>query len=227
MKKYQLNKRISIDDYNYGLNLVKHYVDGNLTFLEMLAVLPTSLDLATLISIAHEGFSDKTISEQFAKMVINYYYDRLNEVKNFREEIYFKKLLTPQEVFFLLDYSKLQKLIDGKEISIVEEFKKAFLPVKEAVHPLLKEKVFGNSKNQITRNLGFYNRLFSRDLYYKYTPAVILSNGDIVYVTDDIIDIVEKFQQENNLFPARQPTEQFISEVCKKQHEKDVQPEMN
>lgn len=216
MNKHTMNEPLSYDDTIYTRNLLEDFANNILTFDQLLEVAPSELNLAKLFVIVKNSFiteKRKTITQK----IINYYHNRLSEVKNYTDETTFKKLLTVKEVLFLTDSTEIQKMLDGKEIDLAEEIRNALNPVKQINYDFLMKKVFGNHKSKLVIMIEPYNCLFNREKYLKYTPGYMSPEGEISYVTDSMIDEVEKMQAELEIFPARIPTEKYLFNMCKTQ----------
>ena len=224
MIKNTKNELISDQDYLLTQRLIWHYVDGLITLPEMLELLPTDMNLAKMVLISRNNVTDKNLDKDFVTMVVNYYYKRLNEYKNCFEQKSFEKLLTVKELFFLTDSIEIEKLLTAKTVDFSDEFRKSISPLKEELKPLFAEKALGNFPNRIVIKLKQYNELFNREKYLKYKPGYVALNGENHYVTQEMIDYAEKILAENNLFPAKNPTEKFIFSLCKKQAEANSEP---
>jgi len=226
MNKETVKNQMSHDDWMYALSLIEHYVNGKLTFNEMLDVLPAELNLASLIKIAKKGFYDDSIAPKFATMIIDHYYSRLNEYKSRYEQSSFEKLLTVKEVFFLTDYIEITKLVEGKTINLYNELLDALQPLKKHIYPILIKKVCGNYRNKICMMIKPYDSLFNKERYLSETPGYISPEGNISYVTEDMINIAEDILSQNELFPAKMPTEKFIFSLCKNKALENEEPSL-
>lgn len=224
MNKYTMNKPLSIDDVHYTKSVLLDYVKGDLTFEQLLEVLPAEVNLAKLMVLLSEQHDDK-LTINASELIINHYYNRLKEVKNYNEEKYLKKLLTTKEVFFLTDHLELQKLVDGKDIDIAEEVRVAFNPVRDKIQDLLKAKVLGSSSTKLVFMVKPYSAIFIRNKYLKQTPGIVSSSGEIKYVSNEMINQAEQFLTENDLFPARVPTEKYLFKLCREQLDKEEEIE--
>ena len=219
-------ENITNDDYIYTKNLIDAYVNGLISFPEFLEVAPSPLNLKSTLKIAKDGFNDKTIFTKLANMLINYYYNRLSEVKNFHEEKYFKKLLTVKEVLFLTDSDKIEKLVEGKEINLGEEIRSAFFKYKNELHPIYSDKVGGNAKCKLGVMISPYNSLFVKEKYLNNPSGLILQDGKISYVEEKFVDEVEALASNLELFPSRRPLECFVFETYKKNVLENQEPSL-
>lgn len=219
-------ENITNDDYVYTKNLIDAYINGLITFPEFLEVAPTTINLKSTLYVARNGFSDKSVFTKCANMLINYYYNRLSEVKNFHEEKYFKKLLTVKEVFFLTNFEQIEKLTEGKEINLGEEVRSAFFKYRNELQPIYYDKVGGNAKNKLGIMISAYNSLFIKEKYLENPSGYMMPNGEIAYVKEQFVDDVEKKASNLELFPARKPIERFIFEAYKKHLLENQEPSL-
>jgi len=210
-------ENITNDDYIYTRNLIDAYVNGLITFPELLDVVPATVNLASLLHISKVGFHDKSIYVKLATMLINHYHSRLSEVKNFGNEKQFKKLLTVKEVFFLTDTEHIERLLEGKEVSLGDEFRKSFTPYHEKLLPLLREKVLGTSRTKIDIMLQPYNELFNKEKYLKCPSGYLSPTGNEYYVDEKLVDYAETLASEQELFPVKLAFERLLFETLKKQ----------
>ena len=125
MNKYTMNEPLSIDDVHYTKSILLDYVQGDLTFNQLLDVMPADVNLAKLMIMLKNQQNDE-LTKKVSELIINHYHNRLKEVKNFTEEKYMKKLLTAREVFFITDADVVEKIVEGKPVDLAEEFRVAF-----------------------------------------------------------------------------------------------------
>lgn len=224
MNKYTMYEPLSYDDVVYTRSVLKEFMFNYITFQDFLEVAPAELNLAKLIVLA-KNILDEESCIKLAELVINHYYSRLKEVKNYTEEKFLKKLLTTKEVFFLTDADGIERIIEDSNFDLAEEIRVAFNPIRDKIQPLLKSKVLGNSCFKLVTMIKPYNSIFNREKFLRNTPGIISPDGKISYVTDAMIDKAENFQSENELFPARVPTEKYLFNLCRKESSEDSEIE--
>lgn len=218
MNKYTMYEPLSDDDAHYTKWLLNDFLTEDFDFLQFLEAAPAELNLAKLNVLLKYDCSDNVI-KAVSEKIINHYHSRLTEVKNFTEDKYFQKLLTPKEVFFLTDSEVVQQIVDSKIVDLAEEIRVAYSPLRDAIRPILTEKVLGTTKDKVIHMIKVYNSMFKRDRYLKNTPGIILDSGEIAYVSNQMIDTVENLCCEHDLFPAKIPTEKYLYNLCREQSE--------
>lgn len=224
MNKHTMNEPLSIDDVHYTKSIILDYVQGYLTFDQLLEVIPADVNLAKLMVMLKELRNDE-LTKKVSELIINHYYNRLKEVKNFTEEKYLKKLLTAKEVFFITDADVVEKIVEGTPVDLAEEFRVAFNPVREKIQSLMAQKVLGSSKTKIALMIKPYDSIFVRDKFLKSTPGIMSASGEITYVDNNMIDKAEQFLTDYELYPARMPTEKYLFELCRREANKNVEIE--
>ncbi len=216
MNRFTMNEALPYDDVQYTKSFLREFACDNLTFEQLLEIVPSSINLANLMVLINKAFNDEQVKKICTK-IVNHYYNRLNQVDNFSDENLLNKFLTVKEVLFLTDHIEIEKILEGKEIDFAEEIRWAFKPVREKCNSLITNKVIGNSRSKSVIKIAHYNSIFNKEKYLKNPTGYVSPEGNISYVTEKIVDDAETILSENNLFPARFLVERYLFETCKKQ----------
>lgn len=167
---------------------------------EIIAENTSSRNLPSLVKISEYLFGDPQIINTLIENIILYYHERLNSYDMASlslEDI--NKMLTFKEILFMFEPEVIERIKNGSNVDMIREFTKSFGTYKDKLSPELR-KLLNASNNSIRERLKPYSFMFNRQSYIMSSTQVPDANGELVMVTDDMIDMAMCYANEHNLF---------------------------
>ena len=159
-----------------------------------------SRSFTKLVSLANSLFDDPQILDQFVFNVLSYYQDRVNSYDDSLDPENIKNMLSFKEISFIVGADALSTMKTGKPVNPSQVLKHTLMPYQKQLSSITIHKMFNNDGRCLGSKLKSYNNFFSKRSYLSQNPHQVLSDGSIVPVTDDVIDMSECFARQHNLF---------------------------
>ena len=155
-----------------------------------------------LQDFAKNLFPDKNYCDILTIKVIEHYYDRLNSYTNTIDPENISKMLTIDEIRFIVGEEEFTSMMTGKKCEIEKLFLKkvSFLNTKQP--ELIKQKVIGRRPDVIVNTISQYDTKFKTNEYFRSQTFIRLDNGEQVEVTREMVEMAYQYANSNNLYTS-------------------------
>ena len=157
------------------------------------------ITLEYLQNFAKKYYSEKHYCEIFTEKVIEYYYDRLNSYTNSKDPENISKMLTMDEIRFIVGEEEYSEIIHGKTCDIDKLFYKRVAFLNNTNQKLIQEKVTGGKPDKIIKALAKYNVKFKKQKYLQGEIFIMLESGKQVEVTSEMVEMALQFAYSKKL----------------------------
>lgn len=186
-----------------------------------------SHSLSTFINFAKKTYQDSNMAEILVNKVIEYYYTRTNEYGNSFEPENIAKMLTLNEVRFLVGEEILNQMVTGAKVGLSQIFMQDIRGIVKPNADVVQTKVNGRGDDKLRSKLTQYNSRFKKNEYFRSTTTLILGNGEQVQITPEMVDMAYQFVKSHKLYPAEKTMQLTIRAVAngKIQNQEQTQDE--
>lgn len=170
--------------------------------------------LDQIIWLSKELFNDKKVCEILATKIVYYYANRLNSYDSSMEPENIDKMLTKEEIMFIVG-DQYDSIMKGKSEEIEKIFFKNVSFVKDMAHNTMYYAKFEKIFNFIKNNLVKYNNKFKSGVYFRNKNSIITENGNIVDVTREMVDMAFEYAYSKGLHTSTNVMNSIINAVAK------------
>lgn len=132
--------------------------------------------------------------------IIEYFYDRINFCYQDRDLEDIRKMLTIDEIRFIVGKKTFESMMMGKTVEIENIFYRKLEFLKRTCPEILEQKVNGASNDRIRVGLIKYNTKFEKSEYFKTQNFIITESNNQVEVTPQMVDMAYHYAKSNRLY---------------------------
>lgn len=158
-----------------------------------------TFSLEKLQDFARRLFPDKNYCEILTIKVIEYYHDRLNSYTNSFEPENIAKMLTADEIRFIVGDEEYTSMLTGKKCEIERLFLKRVSFLNSTQSALIRQKVNNQRPDSIMKGISKYDTKFRANEYFRSTTFILAENGEQVEVTREMVDMAYKYAYSKKL----------------------------
>ena len=225
LEKFSLESDIYAEQINKKLELAQNKFVGTTRKLiedvcvnnQPLSILfgnSKSHSLSTFINFAKKTYQDSNMAEILVNKVIEYYYTRTNEYGNSFEPENIAKMLTLNEIRFLVGEETLNQMVTGAKVDLSQIFMQDIRGIVKPNTDVVQTKVNGRGDDKLRSKLTQYNSRFKKNEYFRSTTTLILGNGEQVQITPEMVDMAYQFVKSHKLYPAEKTMQLTIRAVA-------------
>ena len=155
-----------------------------------------------LQDFAKNLFPDKNYCDILTIKVIEHYYDRLNSYTNTIDPENISKMLTIDEIRFIVGEEEFTSMMTGKKCEIEKVFLKKVSLLNTKQPELIKQKVIGRRPDVIVNTISQYDTKFKTNEYFRSQTFIRLDNGEQVEVTREMVEMAYQYANFNNLYTS-------------------------